>query len=63
MLQKFNSKNKDLLVYVNGELIHRNQPHVSAFDSTVQGGDAVWEGLRLYPEGIFCFQAHDNRMY
>ena len=63
MLQKFNSKNKDLLVYVNGELIHRNQPHVSAFDSTVQGGDAVWEGLRLYPEGIFCFQAHYNRMY
>ena len=63
MLQKFNVKNKDLLVYVNGELIHRDQPHVSAFDSAVQGGDAVWEGLRLYTEGVFCFRAHYNRMY
>lgn len=63
MLQKYNTKNKDLLVYVNGKLIHRNEPHVSAFDSAVQGGDAVWEGLRLYPEGIFCFHAHYNRMY
>jgi len=62
MLQKYNPKNKDLLVYVDGALIHRNEPHISAFDSSVQGGDAVWEGLRLYPEGVFCFKEHYNRM-
>ncbi len=62
MLQKYNQKNDNLLVYVNGALIHRDEPHVSAFDSSVQGGDAVWEGLRLYEEGIFCFREHYNRL-
>ena len=63
MLQEYNPKNADLLVYVNGKLLHRNEAHISAFDSSVQGGDAVWEGLRLYKEGIFCFKHHYDRMY
>ena len=45
MLQKFNPKNKDILVYVNGELLHRDKAAVSVFDSIVQNGDGVWEGL------------------
>jgi len=48
MLQKFNPKNHDLIVNINGELVHRDKAGVSPFDSAVQGGDAVWEGLRLY---------------
>ncbi len=63
MLQKYNPKNADLKVYVNGDLLHRNEAHISVFDSAVQGGDAVWEGLRLYQQGIFCFKEHYNRMY
>ena len=31
----------------NGTLAHRDEAGVSPFDSVVQGGDAVWEGLRL----------------
>lgn len=63
MLQQFNPKNENLKVYINGDLKHRDEAHISVFDSSVQGGDAVWEGLRLYEGGIFCFRHHYNRMY
>ena len=36
---------------------------VSVFDSSVQGGDAIWEGLRVYKEGIFCLDKHLDRLY
>lgn len=62
MLQKFNEKNRDLLVNVNGELIHRDKAGVSPFDSAVQGGDAVWEGLRLYNGRIFKLKEHLDRL-
>ena len=62
MLQKFNEKNRDLLINVNGDLIHRDQAGVSPFDSVVQGGDAVWEGLRLYNGRIFKLEEHLDRL-
>src|SRR5438309_11555505 len=62
MLQKFNPKNKDLIVNINGELIHRDKAGVSPFDSVVQGGDAVWEGLRLYNGRIFKLHEHLDRL-
>lgn len=62
MLQRFNPKNRDLLVNINGRLVHRNQASVSPFDSSVQGGDAVWEGLRLYSGKIFRLSAHLQRL-
>ena len=39
-------RNKNILISINGELLPRNEAKVSVFDSSVQGGDAVWEGLR-----------------
>jgi branched-chain amino acid aminotransferase len=62
MLQKFNPKNANLLYSVNGKLIHRNEPGLSPFDSVVQGGDAVWEGLRLYNGRIFRLIEHLDRL-
>ena len=62
MLQKFNPKNKDLKVYVNGELLHRDDAKISVFDSVVQGGDAVWEGLRVYEGKILCLDEHLDRL-
>ena len=56
MLQKFDERNRDLIVNVNGQLIHRDKAGISPFDSAVQGGDAVWEGLRLYRGRIFKLQ-------
>jgi branched-chain amino acid aminotransferase len=62
MLQRFNEKNKNLIVNINGKLVHRDQAGVSPFDSVVQGGDAVWEGLRLYNGRIFKFAEHLDRL-
>jgi|TARA_B100000959_G_scaffold14999_1_gene14719 branched-chain amino acid aminotransferase len=62
MTQEFNDKNKDIKVWINGELLHRDQAKVSVFDSVVQGGDAVWEGIRVYNGRIFCFEKHINRL-
>jgi branched-chain amino acid aminotransferase group I len=55
-------RNQDILVYVNGELRPRNEARVSVFDSAVQGGDAVWEGLRVYRGRIAAFSAHLARL-
>jgi len=62
MLQKFNEKNRNLQVNINGRLIHRDEAGVSPFDSAVQNGDAVWEGLRLYNGRIFKLIPHLNRL-
>ncbi|GJM22088.1 MAG: aminotransferase class IV [Planctomycetota bacterium] len=62
MLQRYDPRNADLLVNVNGQLVHRDQAGVSPFDSCVQNGDAVWEGLRLYRGGVFRLTAHLARL-
>src|SRR5438876_3286336 len=62
MLQKFDDRNRNLLVNINGELVHRHKAGISPFDSAVQGGDAVWEGLRLYHGRIFKLHEHLERL-
>lgn len=62
MLQQYDPRNADILYWVNGVLRHRDEPGVSPFDSAVQGGDAVWEGLRLYDGRIFGLEAHIARL-
>jgi branched-chain amino acid aminotransferase len=55
-------RNQNILVYINGELKPRNEARVSVFDSVVQGGDAVWEGLRVYRGRIAALSAHLTRL-
>ena len=62
MLQKRTHKNDTIQVYVKDGLYPRNEAKVSVFDSSVQGGDAVWEGLRVYPEGVVCLDKHLTRL-
>ncbi|MDQ3029169.1 MAG: aminotransferase class IV [Actinomycetota bacterium] len=62
MQQTFDEANRDLIVNVAGRLVHRDQAGVSPFDSVVQGGDAVWEGLRLYDGRIFKLHEHLARL-
>ncbi|HXO92764.1 MAG TPA: aminotransferase class IV [Candidatus Acidoferrum sp.] len=62
MLQKFDERNRDLIVNINGELMHRDNAGISPFDAAVQGGDAVWEGLRLYNGRIFKLHEHLDRL-
>jgi branched-chain amino acid aminotransferase group I len=55
-------RNAEIMVHVGGKLVPRREAQVSVFDSSVQGGDAVWEGLRVYDGGIFRLQAHLDRL-
>tara|TARA_Y100001970_G_scaffold244895_1_gene311486 strand:- start:1220 stop:2116 length:897 start_codon:yes stop_codon:yes gene_type:complete len=62
MLQKSDPRNKNILININGSLIPRNKAGISPFDSSVQGGDAVWEGLRVYNGKIFRLKEHLDRL-
>lgn len=62
MQQTFSPANRDLIVGINDTLVHRDQAGISPFDSAVQGGDAVWEGLRLYDGRIFRLEEHLARL-
>ena len=56
-------RNADILIHVGGELRPRDEAKVSVFDSVVQGGDAVWEGLRVYNGRIADLGAHLDRLF
>lgn len=56
-------RNADILVHVDGRLVPRADATVSVFDSVVQGGDAVWEGLRVYDGKVFALDRHLDRLF
>jgi branched-chain amino acid aminotransferase len=62
MRQTFDERNRSIVININGRLLPRDQAGVSPFDSAVQGGDAVWEGLRVYSGRIFKLAEHLDRL-
>jgi branched-chain amino acid aminotransferase len=62
MLQRPNPANAAILVNIDGRLVPRDEAGVSPFDSSVQNGDAVWEGLRVYDGRVFRLEAHLARL-
>ena len=62
MTQQFDERNSDIKISINGELFHRDEAKISVFDSVVQGGDSVWEGIRVYDGRLFCLDKHLNRL-
>jgi len=57
------ARNRDIVVYVNGELLHRDRAQVSVYDSGFMLGDGVWEGLRLYRGRIAFLDLHLDRLF
>jgi len=57
------SRNAEIKIYVNGEILPRAEAKISVFDSLVQGGDGVWEGLRVYKGRIFSLDRHLQRLF
>ncbi|MHB8730666.1 MAG: aminotransferase class IV [bacterium] len=53
----------NLLIYVEGAIVPRDEARVSVFDASFQSGDAVWEGLRLYNGTVFKLAEHLDRLY
>lgn len=55
-------RNADIQIWVGDRLWPRSEAKVSVFDSSVQGGDAVWEGIRVYGGRVFQLEAHLDRL-
>lgn len=55
-------RNENIVININGNLYPRDEAKISVFDSAVQGGDAVWEGIRIYDGKVFMLEEHLDRM-
>jgi branched-chain amino acid aminotransferase len=62
MLQQYDPRNDKIKIWVGSQVVSRQDARVSVFDSVVQGGDAVWEGIRIYEGYAFMLEAHINRL-
>ena len=56
-------RNADVLIYINGELHHRDEAKISIFDSGYLVGDGVWEGLRLHHGVLVFLDLHLDRLW
>jgi len=56
-------RNKDLKIYINGDLVHRDEAKVSVYDSGFMLGDGMWEGMRLYNGKWAFFDDHMDRFF
>lgn len=57
------ARNRDIKIYINGEMLPRDRAQVSVYDSGFMLGDGVWEGLRLYRGRIAFLDLHLNRLF
>ncbi|MGQ7848331.1 aminotransferase class IV [Granulosicoccus sp. 3-233] len=56
-------RNRDIKIYVNGEIVHRDEAKVSVYDSGFMLGDGMWEGMRLYNGKWAFFDEHMDRFF
>ena len=57
------SRNRDIRIYVNGEIVHRDEAKVSVYDSGFLLGDGMWEGMRLHNGKWAFFDDHMDRLF
>jgi branched-chain amino acid aminotransferase len=55
-------RNAEVLIYLNGELVPRDEAKVSVLDSGFMLGDGVWEGLRLHNGRYAFLDRHLDRL-
>ena len=56
-------RNRDIQIYINGSLFHRDDAKVSVYDSGFLLGDGMWEGMRLYNGKWAFFDDHMDRFF
>ncbi|MES0883571.1 aminotransferase class IV [Roseibium sp. SCP14] len=56
-------RNRDIKIYLNGDLLHRDEAKVSVYDSGFMLGDGMWEGMRLYHGKWAFFEEHMDRFF
>ena len=57
------SRNKNILIYVDGKIIPREKATISVYDSGFMLGDGVWEGLRLFNGKWIFLEEHLERLF
>lgn len=57
------SRNKDIQIFINGELFARNDAKISVFDSGYLVGDGVWEAMRLHNDVLVFLDLHLDRLW
>jgi len=57
------SRNENVLIYVDGQIVPKAEAKVSVFDSGFMLGDGVWEGLRLYNGRWAFIDEHLDRLF
>ncbi|WP_226780292.1 aminotransferase class IV [Oceaniglobus trochenteri] len=57
------TRNRDIRIYVNGDIVHRDDAKVSVYDSGFMLGDGMWEGMRLYNGKWAFFDDHMDRFF
>ena len=57
------TRNQNILIYVNGEIVPRSDAKVSVYDSGFMLGDGMWEGMRLYHGRWAFFDEHMDRLF
>ena len=56
-------RNRDIKIWVNGDIVPRDDAKVSVYDSGFMLGDGMWEGMRLY-DGVWAyFDDHMDRLF
>ena len=56
-------RNRDIKIFINGDIVHRDEAKVSVYDSGFLLGDGMWEGMRLYDGRWAFFDDHMDRLY
>lgn len=56
-------RNRDIKIYVNGDIVHRDEAKISVYDSGFMLGDGMWEGMRLYDGHWAFFDEHMERFF
>ncbi len=57
------ARNQDIKIWVNGDIVHRDEAKISVYDSGFMLGDGMWEGMRLY-DGVWAyFDEHMDRLF
>ena len=56
-------RNRDIKIYVNGDILHRDDAKISVYDSGFLLGDGMWEGMRLYNGKWAFLDAHMDRLF
>ncbi len=59
----FFRKNQLMKIYLNGQLVSKDEAKISVFDHGLLYGDGIFEGIRIYNRKVFLLQEHIERLY